>query len=49
MRKSRLISMTLVFVFAFALTQVSFAAPKNFALKFDGQKDDGADGNTDHC
>ncbi len=44
MRKSRLISMTLVFVFAFALTQVSFAAPKNFALKFDGQKDDGATG-----
>ena len=44
MRKSRLISMTLVFVFAFTLTQVSFAAPKNFALKFDGKKDDGTNG-----
>ncbi len=44
MRKSRLISMTLVLVFAFALTQVSFAAPQNFALKFDAKKDDGETG-----
>ena len=44
MKKSRLISIALVLVFAFTLTQISFAAPKNFALKFDGKKDNGETG-----
>ena len=44
MRKGRLISIALVFAFAFLFTQISFAAPKNFALKFDGTKDDGKTG-----
>ena len=39
MKKGRLISIALVLAFAFLLTQISFAAPKNFALKFDAKKD----------
>ena len=44
MRKGRLISIALVLALAFLFTQISFAAPKNFALKFDGKKDDGETG-----
>ena len=44
MRKGRLISIALVLVFAFSLTQIVFAAPKNFALKFDAKKDNGETG-----
>ena len=44
MRKGRLTSTALVLALAFLFTQISFAAPKNFALKFDGKKDDGKTG-----
>ena len=44
MQKGRLIFIALVLVFAFSLTQIVFAAPKNFALKFDGKKDNGETG-----
>ncbi len=44
MKKSRLISISLVFAFALSLTQGGFAAPKNFALKFDAKKDNGEKG-----
>ena len=44
MKQSRLISIALALAFALSLTQVSFAAPKNFALKFDGKKDNGETG-----
>ncbi len=44
MKKSRLISIVLALAFVLLLTQVSFAAPKNFALKFDAKKDNGEKG-----
>ena len=44
MKQSRLISIALALAFALSLTQVSFAAPKNFALKFDAKKDTGEKG-----
>ena len=44
MKKGRLISIALVLAFAFLVTQIAFAAPKNFALKFDAKKDNGEKG-----
>ena len=44
MKKGRLISIVLVLAFALSLTQIGFAAPKNFALKFDAKKDNGEKG-----
>ena len=43
-KKARLISLALVLVFASSLAQVSFAATKNFALKFDAKQDSGDKG-----